>query len=203
MAKLIISIDGVVVSQLQLTQDRSTIGRRPHNAVVLDDVTVSGEHAVITLSADGASIQDLKSTNGTFVNGEKIERQRLVDSDLMEIGRYQIVYQEQNRDLADALSGFDLDGVDTGSRLGGARLRVLSGSAKGREILLMKPVTTFGKRSVAIAAITRVENGYSLSHVSGKHVAAVNGVSVADGPILLANRDQISMGGALLEYLDA
>ena len=50
MPKLIVSIDGIVVREVQLIKDRTTLGRRPYNDVVIDNLAVSGEHAVINMS---------------------------------------------------------------------------------------------------------------------------------------------------------
>ena len=72
MPKLIVSIDGVVVKEVQLTKDRSTIGRRPYNDVVIDNLAVSGEHAVIRMAGGSAVLEDLGSTNGTYVDGTRI-----------------------------------------------------------------------------------------------------------------------------------
>ncbi len=90
MAKLLVSIDGVIVKEVLLTKARSSLGRRPYNDIVLDHRTVSGEHAMITLSGDSAAVQDLGSTNGTFVNGRPIRKQALEHDDLIEIGRYRL-----------------------------------------------------------------------------------------------------------------
>ena len=92
MPKLIASIDGVVVKEVQLTKDRTTMGRRPYNDVVLDNLAVSGEHAAIQMKSGVATLEDLGSTNGTYVNGKPIRKQTLVHDDLIEMGRYKIKY---------------------------------------------------------------------------------------------------------------
>ena len=92
MPRLIVSIDGVVVKEVQLTKDRSTIGRRPYNDIVIDNLAVSGEHAVIHLAGGQATLEDLGSTNGTFVNGKSIKKQLLAHEDSLEVGKYKIRY---------------------------------------------------------------------------------------------------------------
>ena len=87
MPKLIVSIDGVVVKEFQLTKDRSTIGRRPYNDVVIDNLAVSGEHAVIQMAGGQATLEDLGSTNGTYVNGERIDSTHVHDGDRLTLGR--------------------------------------------------------------------------------------------------------------------
>lgn len=90
MPTLVISIDGAVIKEVQLTKERTTLGRRPYNDIVIENLAVSGEHAVLTISGGKVSIEDLRSTNGTYVNGRAIQKQGLLNGDLLDIGRYKI-----------------------------------------------------------------------------------------------------------------
>ena len=208
MPKLIVSIDGVVVKEYQLIKDRSTIGRRPYNDVVIDNLAVSGEHAVIQMVDGKAVLEDLGSTNGTFVNGKAIKKQELAHDDTIEVGKYKVKFIDGDTLSAPvSLSGAGLSvpmGVDTGAGTAvvGPRVRVLNGSAAGRELALTKVVTTIGKPGLSVASITRRAHGFDLAQVEGAHVAAVNGVAVDAGPITLKNRDQIDLGGIRLEFVD-
>ena len=211
MPKLIISIDGVVIKEALLTKDRSTIGRRPYNDVVIDNLAVSGEHALIQMVGDATVLEDLGSTNGTFVNGRAVRKQTLADGDVIEIGRCAVRYQAHAGATAVAeapaaeVEGLesDLASLPMPPAGRGARVRVLTGAARGRELWLTKPVTTIGRRGFSVAAIRRSAHGFELAHVEGTHIPSVNGVSVDGGPIALQNRDQIVMGAVRLEYLDA
>ena len=88
MPKLIVSIDGVVVKEYQLIKDRSTIGRRPYNDVVIDNLAVSGEHAVVQMVDGRAVLEDLGSTNGTYVNGKLVtEPTKVTVGDVVRIGK--------------------------------------------------------------------------------------------------------------------
>lgn len=91
-AKLIVSIDGIVVREVRLIKDRTTMGRRPYNDVVIDNLAVSGEHAVITMSGSEVVLEDLNSTNGTYVNGKAVKRQVLQNDDTNEVGKYRVKY---------------------------------------------------------------------------------------------------------------
>ena len=71
MPKMIVSIDGVVIKEVQLTKERTTLGRRPYNDIVIDNLAVSGEHAAIHMVPDGVEIEDLGSTNGLRINGQR------------------------------------------------------------------------------------------------------------------------------------
>src|SRR4029079_7573905 len=92
MPKMIVSIDGVVIKEVQLTKDRTTLGRRPYNDIVIDNLAVSGEHAVLQMTGSEVYLEDLNSTNGTYVNGKAVKKQLLQNSDTVEIGKYKIKY---------------------------------------------------------------------------------------------------------------
>ncbi len=90
MPKLIVSLDGIVIKNVTLTKNRTTLGRRPYNDVVIDNLAISGEHAVIQMTGGMAHIEDLNSTNGTNLNGKAIKRELLHNGDTIEIGKYKI-----------------------------------------------------------------------------------------------------------------
>ena len=210
MPKLIVAIDGVVIKEAQLTKDRSTIGRRPYNDVVIDNLAVSGEHAVIQMAGNEAVLEDLGSTNGTFVNGRAVRKQTLTDGDVIEIGRCAVRYLAHAGAAPVDATAPEVEGLESDLAAlplppagHGARVRVLSGVSSGRELWLTKPVTTIGRRGFSVAAIRRNAHGFELAHVEGAHIPSVNGVSVEGGPIGLQNRDQIVMGAVRLEYLDS
>src|SRR6478752_394876 len=92
MPKMIVSIDGVVIKEVQLTKDRTTLGRRPYNDIVIDNLAVSGEHAVLQMTGNEVYLEDLNSTNGSYVNGRAVKKQLLQNSDTVEIGKYKIKY---------------------------------------------------------------------------------------------------------------
>src|SRR5215211_2132850 len=92
MPKMIVSIDGVVIKEVQLTKDRTTLGRRPYNDIVIDNLAVSGEHAVLQLVGNEVYLEDLNSTNGTYVNGKAVKKQLLQNNDSVEIGKYKIKF---------------------------------------------------------------------------------------------------------------
>ena len=100
MPTLVISIDGAVIKEVRLTKERTTLGRRPYNDIVIENLAVSGEHAVFVRADGKVSIEDLRSTNGTFVNGRAVQSQELLNGDLLDIGRYKIKFLHAN--LADA-----------------------------------------------------------------------------------------------------
>jgi pSer/pThr/pTyr-binding forkhead associated (FHA) protein len=92
MPKMIVSIDGVVIKEVQLTKDRTSLGRRPYNDIVIDNLAVSGEHAVLQMTGTEVYLEDLNSTNGTYINGKAVKKQLLQNNDTVEIGKYKIKY---------------------------------------------------------------------------------------------------------------
>ena len=92
MAKLILSMDGLVLKEINLSKERTTIGRKPHNDIQIDNLAVSGEHAVIVTILNDSFLEDLGSTNGTLVNGQPIKKHFLQPNDVIELGKYKLKY---------------------------------------------------------------------------------------------------------------
>ncbi len=106
MAKLVIFLDDKVLKEVALNKDRVTLGRRPHNDVVIDNLAVSGEHAVLLREADGYVVQDLGSTNGSYINGKPIKRAPFREGDSLDIGKYTLRLLSDARASAFAGSRF-------------------------------------------------------------------------------------------------
>ena len=92
MAKLILSVDGTVLKEISLAKERTTLGRKPHNDIQVDNLAVSGEHAAIITILNDSFIEDLNSTNGTLVNGKPIKKHFLQNNDVIEIGKHKLKY---------------------------------------------------------------------------------------------------------------
>ena len=92
MAKLILSVDGTVLKEITLNKERTTLGRKPHNDIPVDNLAVSGEHAAIITILNDSFIEDLNSTNGTLVNGKPIKKHFLQNNDVIEIGKHKLKY---------------------------------------------------------------------------------------------------------------
>ncbi len=150
MPKMIISVDGVVIGQVALAKDRTTLGRRAYNDIVIDNLAVSGEHAVLHMSGGEVEIEDLNSTNGTYVNALAIQKQALKDNDVIEVGRLPHPFPPRAarcpsaparsaRPSAEYPSGsMPLSSAPTESgalvELGIPVLRVLSGANEGQDV---------------------------------------------------------------------
>jgi len=92
MAKLVLSMDGVVIGEYSLNRERTTLGRKANNDIQVDNLAVSGEHAVILTLINDSFIEDLNSTNGTFVNGKPVRRHLLHHGDIIELGKHKLRY---------------------------------------------------------------------------------------------------------------
>ncbi|HYD95362.1 MAG TPA: FHA domain-containing protein [Noviherbaspirillum sp.] len=187
MAKIILSNGARVLRELALTRERVTIGRRPHNDVVIDDRAISGEHAVIVSRDGDAFLEDLNSTNGTQVNGQPVKKHYLQDNDVIELAQYRITY------VAGASAAHRPEPA--------AAIRVLNGPSAGREILLNKVLTTLGRPELQVAVVTRKDQSYFLAHVEGDSLPKLNGREIGTEPRQLADGDLIDLGGTEMRVL--
>ena len=217
MPKMIVSIDGVVIKEVQLTKDRTTLGRRPYNDIVIDNLAVSGEHAVLQMMATEVYLEDLNSTNGTYVNGKAVKKQLLQNNDTVEIGKYKIKYINEVANpgyektmilkagsipppLPVRAEGAPATAEQTSLA---AAIKVLSGAAAGREVPLVKVVTTIGKPGVAVAAITKRPYGFVVAHVEGTAKPTLNGAAIGAEPVTLKNGDLLELAGTQMQFVQA
>jgi hypothetical protein len=222
MGKLVVSLDGVVINEVQITKDKTTLGRRPYNDIVIDNLAVSGEHAVLQMVGADVFIEDLNSTNGTYINGKAIKKQLLSHNDTVEIGKYKIKYLVEDgtdyektmimkpgaaASAAAAYSptvGFGASGFGSlGAGSGPASIKVLNGAAAGREVQLTKVVTTVGKPGVQVASITKRPGGYVLAHVEGALRPTVNGNPVVGETVHLKNGDVVELAGTQMQFVQS
>ena len=205
MPQLIASVEGVEIRHVYLTKDRTTLGRRPRNDIVLDNLAVSGEHCVFELEGlANVFIEDLGSTNGTFVNNRKVTtRQQLHDGDVIAIGRFRIQYLAASELPSNfsATSAMKVDASPAGNGVKHASLQMVNGSSAGLEVPVVKAVTTFSKPGVAVVAISHRRTGYYVAHLEGASVPALNGVPIGPDPVLLSNHDVLEIAGNKLLFL--
>lgn len=96
MAKLVLSLNGAVQGEFELDQERFTIGRKPENEIQIDNLAVSGKHSMIITILDDSFLEDLGSTNGTYVNGKLVKKHALKDGDVIAIGKHELKYLNEN-----------------------------------------------------------------------------------------------------------
>lgn len=215
MPRMIVSIDGVVIKEVQLTKERTTLGRRPYNDIVIDNLAVSGEHAVIHMAGHEVEIEDLGSTNGTYVNAKAVKRQELRNGDTVEVGKYKIRFfheaEGQNFEKTMIFKPGMVPPIGSASRPASlaptpapapisAVIRVMSGAAAGREVSLLKVVTTIGKPGVAVASITKRHHGFVLAHVEGPDMPMLNGAAIGASPVPLKHGDMLELAGTEMQF---
>lgn len=216
MPKVIVSIDGVVIKEVTLAKDRTTLGRRPYNDIVIDNLAISGEHAVLHMIGADVYLEDLNSTNGTYVNARAVKKQALEHNDVIEVGKYKIRYLvgapsadstgSTRAAVVPAHSGsIPLSSAPTvagplGGAVGPAVIRVLSGAGTGRELSLQKVVTTIGKPGVAVAAVTRRIHGYVVAPIDGG--TTLNGEPLGSEAVALQHGDVLELGGTRMQFVN-
>ena len=265
MAKLILSLDGQVIKEFTLTKERSTIGRKPHNDIQIDNLAVSGDHAIVMTILNDSFLEDLGSTNGTLVNGQPVKKHFLQNNDVVEIGKYKLKYvneapatmsqvefektmvlrapvagtkaeakadakaeakaltDTQNNVLQSAkLSDTVINAQATAAAAaaeeprpapppspapavtavpgGQGTVQILSGPNAGKELPLLKALTTLGKPGVQVAVIARRPQGYFITHVEGANFPVVNGKVLDAQAHLLNDHDIIELAGVKMEF---
>lgn len=255
-AKLILSMDGVVLKEHVLNKERTTIGRKPHNDIVIDNLAVSSEHAAIITILNDSFLEDLDSTNGLSVNGTTTKKHFLQNNDLIEIGKYKLKYlNDQPAQAASAdfektmvlsrpvkTSMASAEGEATGkfaspavkpaetnmpsapvppsapaavsvptppvsptpqpapTQSQQAAVQILNGPNAGKELELVKSLTTLGKPGVQVAVLARRPHGFFITHVEGAKFPAVNGESIGEQPHQLKDHDIIELAGVKMEF---
>ncbi len=239
-AKLILSMDGVVLKEHVLSKERTLIGRKPHNDIVIDNLAVSSEHAAIITILNDSFLEDLDSTNGLAVNGMVTKKHFLQNGDVIEIGKYKLKYLNDQPNQAtpadfektmvlsktpkqaapepgEATGKFGAvgDGAGFGTTTLGktapqptpaapaqqqASIQILNGPNAGRELELVKSLTTLGKPGVQVAVLAKRPHGYFITHVEGDRFPLVNGESTGEHPHQLNDHDIIELAGVKMEF---
>ena len=199
MPQLIATVEGVEIKHVFLHKDRTTLGRKPGNDII--------QHCAFELQGRAdVFIEDLGSTNGTFVNNHKIKRQQLHDGDLIAIGSFRIQYLAASEEP----SGFgettafrqDSDNapLTTAAAPLHASFQVLSGTSAGLEVPVLKAVTTFGKPGVAVVAVSHRRTGFFVACMDGTQRPTLNGQAISDDPMQLADNDVMELAGTRMQF---
>ncbi len=219
-ATLLVKLHGKGARHIELTHETLTIGRKADNTLVIEDPNVSGHHARIVKVQAVFFLEDLKSTNGTAINGQPITRHQLHDADVITIGQHRLVFQENAVASTVAPTPFvDLDrttvlrGTDRtpdGPTLT-ATVLIVAGKTDRLEYPLTKQVNVIGSQDGAVirltgwfakksaATIARRGHSYAISPSQGTKSLLVNGTNVV-GQQVLKNGDQIEVAGVQLTF---
>ena len=205
MARLILSLDGQMMAEYNMNKERYTVGRLPDNDIRIDNAAVSGHHSLIINILNDSFLEDLNSTNGTYVNGKAVKKQVLQNGDTIEVGKYKIKFVSENEapgyDKTMVFKPGETPVAAAAGEVVNGSLRVLSGTASGREVPLTKVVTTVGKPGVAVASITRRQNGFVVAHVEGAETPLLNGAPISSEPVALKSGDVIELAGTKMQFI--
>lgn len=204
MPQLIASVEGVEIKHVYLQKDRTTLGRSPDNDIVLENMVVSGHHCVFELRGLAeVFIEDLRSTNGTYIDGKMVKRQRLRDGDVIAIGNFRVQFLE----ATERPSGFSAETMsmkyegESSPKTVHAIFQVLNGSSAGLEMPVVKAVTTFGKPGVCVVAVSHRRDGFYVAHLDGANAPTLNGDAIGNDPVLLSNHDVLELASTRMLFL--
>jgi pSer/pThr/pTyr-binding forkhead associated (FHA) protein len=222
MAKLIVKLNNEVVDHIDLKQGDMKIGRKPGCEIVLDNLAVSGEHANIFTIGDDSFVQDLNSTNGTFINNKRVAKHHLRNGDMIGIGQHSLVYlAESARAKSNAPDEFAKTVVISPTPPAAAAASKSEAAApvaetpfgpndkqiaaliiinSGKRIELTKAVTNLGKTGRPAGIIARTPDGYMLRSANDAEKPKLNGRSVNDAGVKLRNGDIIEVVGTRLQF---
>jgi pSer/pThr/pTyr-binding forkhead associated (FHA) protein len=236
MARLVLSLDGQVLAEYNMSKERYTVGRLPDNDIRIDNPAVSGHHALIINILNDSFLEDLNSTNGTYVNGKIVKKHAMQHGDVITVGHHSLRFIDSEADeQADEFektmvissreaANLKVPGMTvreaapaqaqpaaapaaatpfTAGVLPKAKLQVLSGQFAGRELELVKTLTTLGRPGVQVAAITRRADGFYIVHVeSGREgdFPLVNGVAIGPQARKLHDNDVVQLAGVKMGF---
>jgi pSer/pThr/pTyr-binding forkhead associated (FHA) protein len=128
MARLILSLDGQVLAEYNMTKERYTVGRLPDNDVRIDNAAVSGHHGLIINILNDSFLEDLNSTNGTYVNGKLIKKHALTHGDVITVGHHHLRFVDSQVESTEQ-DEFERTLVIQPGQVNEARLRAATESA--------------------------------------------------------------------------
>ena len=215
-AKLLVKLHGQGSRSIDLTADSFTIGRKVDNDLPIDDHTVSSHHAKIVRVQSVYFVEDMKSTNGTSVNGKFVERAQLHDADVITIGKHRMIFQDNTPSLtASASVSADLDQTMAISGKPAtpitATLVITSGKTDRLEYQLTKTANLIGSQEgaairltgwfapKAAALISSRGTGFTISPSQGGKRLLVNGREVS-APQPLKDGDMIEVAGVSMTF---
>ena len=227
-AKLTLSLNQSVLGDFQLDKERITVGRKPDNDIQVDNLAVSGHHCAIITILNDSFLEDLDSTNGTFVNGKLVKKHALKNGDVISIGKHELRYvndeatEEEDFEKTmvirpgmashaaaaakakeqEAMPTPGMHAVPQDGELPLGKIQVLSGPGAGKELELRKALITLGRPGVQVAVITRRPQGYFITHVEGSN-PVVNGESIGSQAHALADHDVIELASVKMEFFVA
>lgn len=199
MPQLIATVKGVEIKHVYLHKDRTVLGRKPGNDIVLDTLVVSGQHCAFDLvGVADVYLEDLGSTNGTYVNDRMVKQRTLLqDHDVIAIGPYRIQYLQASEEPS-TFSGTQAFMPDSPQLQ--ATFEVLSGTSAGLEVPIVKAVTTFGKPGISVVSVAHRRGGFFVTHLGGTTAPLLNGAPMGEDPVMLSPQDVLDIAGTQMRF---
>jgi len=176
MSKLILTLGGNKIKEFELDQEEMIIGRRASSDIQVENLAVSGAHAKIITILNDSFLEDLKSTNGTFVNGVLAKKQALQNGDVITVGKHKLRYVSESPASG---GGFDQT----------VFVRHGKGSSSGKSPAIAD-ATDQTNRGVDNLDIDPASDNHSVS--SGTHLSIVDGAKA--GQSLQLNKPVTTLG---------
>jgi pSer/pThr/pTyr-binding forkhead associated (FHA) protein len=108
--RILVKLNDTVLKEVEITHTQFSIGRKADNDLIIENPATSGHHARIVKVQQVYFLEDLKSTNGTFVNDKRIDRQQLQDTDVVAIGKHRLIFRDEvHHGIGPASAEFDPD----------------------------------------------------------------------------------------------
>ena len=221
-SKLILALDGEILREYEIDRDFISIGRKHENDIQLNDLTVSGRHALISRAGNSIYIEDLNSTNGTLVNGHYVSKSELQHSNVVQIGHHLFTFFNDDKETFEPTMFIKAEFDETqivlpewdmnekalnlrGQPLGA--LRKLNDPTNNSGIEMRKPFSTIGFEGKKLALINRGTRGYSIVGIKSTSGSTdkvdaplLNGSPIGPVSKPLAENDIISIGGIDMEF---
>ncbi|MDQ6988358.1 MAG: FHA domain-containing protein [Mariprofundaceae bacterium] len=229
MSKLVLKFKDTVISEIELSQEETSIGRKAENTVHIDNLAVSGRHARILKIGNKVILEDLGSTNGTLVNNKEVTKHIMKHGDIVSVGKHTLTFVSLENGKMPAVEEDDMDKTmiissaarealvskgpaSASSAMLLGTIQFVSGPMVGKSFDLTASLTSMGKgdnckikvKGLMVgkqaAVITRRPTGYHIAYLEGMSKPKVNGKSVADTPRTLKDGDMIELGDVKMEF---
>ncbi len=193
MAKLILSTDGEIVDEYPMEHDILTIGRHEDNDITIDCMSISGFHSRVVAIGNDYFIEDLKSTNGSYVNSDQVKMSQIRDTDIVTLGSHNLKFEDERIHEDD--DTFDFNG----------HAHLIVRGKEASPIELNGEMVTFGKTGEHVAAVTKRGDAYYCLHVDGGNEQTetlLNGKAVPTEGTELKSHDVVKVAGIEMEFIN-
>ncbi|MDQ6961905.1 MAG: FHA domain-containing protein [Mariprofundaceae bacterium] len=224
--KFILMLNDEKISEHDIDKEATIIGRGEQADIRLDHRAVSGKHARIIRVGNKCIIEDLGSTNGTFINSRKMPKHLLQHGETIQIGNYMLRFSHDGQEskqkpepemdsdktmiIQPPSQAKERSKAEKDMPLGA--IQMLSGPLTGKSYELVNSLTNIGKGDQCrikvkgftvgkqAAVITRRHTGYQITRLEGMSKTRVNGTALGEQQHLLADGDIIELGDIKMQF---